>query len=155
MHKLRGHQKALIMDETNSINRNSHSNKPSAQYLVNKVVLLVGDDAGALQSLAGELAVRGVDIALASSQLSADFTETIRMKVMRVGGRFLMMDKRLVKDDQKIEAMVEHVKSKLGKIDILIDISSGGDKDQTDEAYSDISKARWWLSSTVLNELTS
>ncbi len=144
------------MDKTNSINRNSQiSNKPSAQYLVNKVVLLVGDDAGALQSLAGELAIRGVDIALASSHLSADLTETIRMKVMRVGGRFLMMDKRLVKDDQKIEAMVEHVKSKLGKIDILIDISSGGDKDQTDEAYSDISKSRWWLSSTVLNELTS
>lgn len=129
--------------------------KPANYHLVNKVVLLIGNDAAILDSLAIEFATKGSDIALASPQLSDRTAESIREKVEQSGGRFLLLDKNLFTDVQKVEVLIDTIKKELGKIDILIDLSAKRFRKSSNGTHSDTPYPRWGLSTAILQELTS
>jgi enoyl-[acyl-carrier-protein] reductase (NADH) len=130
-------------------------NETSIDNFVNKVILLIGNDAAVLNSLAIELAAKGSDIALASSQLSDRTAESIREKVEQAGGRFLLLDKNFFTNIHKGEGVIDTIKKELGKIDILIDLSAKRFKKSNNGTHSETPYPRWRLSTAILQEITS
>jgi len=96
--------------------------------LLGKVVLLIGNDTAVVQTLAGQLAQKGADVALVCRQFSRETLRLIRESVESVGRRFLLIEdseRRPVPPD----SVVQTVTSVLGSLDIFIDLSA-----QTTEA---------------------
>lgn len=146
----------MNMNGTVSIKQdNQISSKSSANFLKDKVVLIIGNNERTLYSLAVQFATLGGEIVLLSPQLPGGVTESIHRKVMQDGGRSFVVDSRLVTDARKAKTLVDLVKREVGKIDILIDMSAARIEDQRLEAYLNISQPKWWLSSIILHELIS
>ncbi len=143
------------MMETSSNLQNKQDRKKSSPQdnLMSKVVLLIGNDAGLLQSLAVECAAHGSDIALASSRLPSDLGEKIRENVQAFGGRFLLLDKSLIQNIQKAEMLITRVKRELGSLDILIDFSAHQQPESEVETGTNGSQPCWWLSQAILQEI--
>ncbi|MFZ0543937.1 MAG: hypothetical protein WAM60_00770 [Candidatus Promineifilaceae bacterium] len=123
-------------------------------HLMSKVILLIGNDPEILQSLAAEFAANGGDIALASSHLPTEISNSIRERVHAFGGRFLLVDKSLLNNIQKAETIVNKVREVLGGIDIFIDISAHKNNEEPeDERNQESPQPQWWLSSAILGEI--
>lgn len=124
-------------------------------HLMSKVVLLIGNDVEVLQPIAAKLAANGGDIALASSRLSDEAADTIRESVRAFGGRFLLLDRELVRKGfsniQKTEAVVNNIKRELGRMDIVVDMSAYNSSDN--ETDSNSTPSQWWLSKAILQEI--
>jgi NAD(P)-dependent dehydrogenase (short-subunit alcohol dehydrogenase family) len=128
-------------------------------HLMSKVVLLIGNDAEVLHALAAKLAANGGDIALASSQLSAEAAKAIQESVQAYGGRFLLLDRGLVKNGlsnvQKTEAIINNIKRELGRMDIVVDMSAHKGKGAENETTTNSDQSQWWLSTAILQEIGS
>lgn len=131
----------------NLVKGNSHT----PANFISKVVLLIGNDAGVLHSLAVSFASKGSDIALASSRLPVDIANTIRESVQALGGRFLLLDNSL-SENRNAEMVVGTVKKEMGGLDILIDMSAKS-KGVSGEKNQGSSPPRWWLSKAILQEI--
>lgn len=150
------------MTETYSNSRNGLNGGMSStkNRLMSKVVLLVGNDAEILHSLAAEFAAHGGDVALASSQLSAEAADTIRESVQAFGGRFYLVDKGLLhkglsSNGQKSETIINSIKRELGRMDIVIDMSAHKSNESQNETNLDSPQPQWWLSKAVLQEINN
>jgi NADP-dependent 3-hydroxy acid dehydrogenase YdfG len=138
-----------MIDTESKLQSNLVSGNPSPNHhLVNKVILLIGNDAGTLHSLAATFAAYGSDIALASSRLPVDTILAIRENVQQSGGRFLLLNRDLADESRSAESLISTVKKELGKMDILIDLSA---RDKMN-SNSDNPQPRWWLSPVALQE---
>lgn len=119
--------------------------------LMSKVILLIGNDAGVLQSLAAEFAADGGDIALVSSRLPAEITNDIRDSVQALGGRFLLLDN----GGFNAAGVINKVREELGGMDILIDMSAQKSKKLEAPEERSVPQPQWWLSKDTLQELMS
>lgn len=142
------------MTETQFTSQNNlvKGKSQSPNNLLSKVVLLIGNDAGLLHSLAVLFASNGSDIALASSTLSVSIANTIRDSVQALGGRFLLLDNSL-SENRNTEMVVGTVRKEMGGMDVLIDMSAKRKKGLSGEANGDGSQPRWWLSKAILQEI--
>jgi len=119
------------MTDTSAASEKNRRREEAASHhnlLLGKVVLLIGNDTAVVQSLAGQLAQKGADVALVCRQLSRETLRLIRESVESVGRRFL-----LIEDSERkpvpADRVVQTVTSVLGSLDIFIDLSA-----QTTEA---------------------
>jgi NAD(P)-dependent dehydrogenase (short-subunit alcohol dehydrogenase family) len=120
-------------------------------HLMSKVILLIGNDAGVLHSLAVEFAAEGGDIALVASRLPAKIADEIRKSVQLLGGRFLHLES----DGFNAAGVIQKVREEMGGMDILVDMSAKkSEKSETNNERS-VPQPQWWLSKNTLQELMS
>jgi NAD(P)-dependent dehydrogenase (short-subunit alcohol dehydrogenase family) len=133
------------------------NNKDQTKYLSGsdwkgKVALLVGNDGYVLQSLAREFASKGVDVALVTTRLSPDISSYIGDGVLSFGSRFFLVDTDL-NAFQKAEAIMRKVKMELGRIDFVIDLSSGKDSLSPVGHGAGAARPFGWLSDAVIDDV--
>jgi hypothetical protein len=135
-------------------NSQSYPMKSQRNYLLDKVVLLIGNDTAVLQNMIIQLAQKGADVALICQKLSAETLGRIRASMESMGRRFLLIEKskqQLVSP----EWLIETVSSHLGHLDIFIDLSA---YKQTTLSFPDEPKDNWFqlhwpLTQAVIQEI--
>jgi NADP-dependent 3-hydroxy acid dehydrogenase YdfG len=87
------------------------------------VVVLVSDDTAVIQEFANLLAQKGADIALICRRLSGRTLHGIREQVRDIGQRFLLLDAQ-DRQAQPAEETMKTISRRLGRVDVLIDLSA-------------------------------
>lgn len=136
--------------------KRSQAVKGPTNYLVGKVVLLIGNDTAVLHTLVTQLAQKGADIVLVCRRLSSETIQRIKQSVESLGRRFLY----IVETGQKPLApdyLVRSAVSILGRIDIFIDLSAQEKETVTNNNGLTITKFRptWQLRQPVLEQLAA
>lgn len=100
--------------------------RTSRNHLIGKVVLLVGQDAAVLHSLAEPLARKGADIAVLAPEVPPDMMRPMRDTVESAGQRFLHVGGETGPQAPDIapQTIMETVTASLGHLDVFIDLSA-------------------------------
>jgi hypothetical protein len=104
-------------------NSQSYPIKSRRNYLLDKVVLLIGNDTAVLQNMIIQLAQKGADVALICQKMPAETLGRIRDKVESLGRRFLLIEESR-QQSVSPKWLIESVSSHLGHLDIFIDLSA-------------------------------
>jgi hypothetical protein len=129
-----------MTDKQIAKNSQSYPIKNRRNYLLDKVVLLIGNDTPVLQNLIIQLAQKGADIALICQKLPTDTLNRIRDSMESMGRRFLLIEKSK-RQPISPEWLIETVSSQLGHLDIFIDLSA---YKQTSSSVPDEPKDNWF-----------
>lgn len=149
-----------MTDKQIKTNSNSYSSQRGQNHLLNKVVLLIGNDTAVLQNMIIQLAQKGADVALICQKLPAETLSLIRDKVESLGRHFLLIEKSRQQPISP-ERLIESISSHLGHLDIFIDlsaqketVSSATDPSETDSQDSWF-QLHWPLTQAALQEIAS
>ncbi len=125
-------------------------------YLVGKVVLLVGNDMTVMQSIIIQLAQKGADVALICQKLPRETLRYVRESVESVGRRLLVIEES-ERNPTSAERLILTVIWHLGRLDIFIDLSACKRKLSTVESEKEQTKewvpSNWSLMQAVLQEI--
>lgn len=125
-------------------------------YLVDKVVLLVGNDMTVMQSIIIQLAQKGADVALICRKLPRETLRYLRESVESVGRRLLVIEES-ERNSTSAEWLIQTVISHLGRLDIFIDLSAFKRKLSTVESEKEQTKewfpSNWSLMQAALQEI--
>jgi hypothetical protein len=125
-------------------------------YLVDKVVLLIGNDIAVLQTIIIQLAQKGADVALICQKISRETLHHVRENVESVGRRLLVLEE-VERKPVSAERLIQIIVLKLGHLDIFIDLSTPqrklspleSEKEQTKEWFP----SGWSLMQAALQEI--
>lgn len=109
----------------------------------NKVVLITGSSRGIGNAIAREFAKNGAKVVVCGSKLETASTAVEEMKKdLNIGEEYLLPVGLNMKDSENINKVVEEIKNKWGKIDVLINnagiTSNVSLLDSTDEQFKEM-----------------
>jgi hypothetical protein len=124
----------------------------SCNYLMGKVVLLIGNDTAVLHTLIRQLAYKGADIALLCRSLSLKSVGVVKHGVESLGRRFLFIEET---KSHPITAnnLVQTVVSGLGNLDVFIDLSAQNEQLLENKPIAAEGKPNWQLVQAVIKEI--
>ncbi|MCL4262036.1 MAG: hypothetical protein KJ069_02425 [Anaerolineae bacterium] len=140
------------MNENEQTNLNNWSREAigSQNYLIGKVVLLIGNDTAVLQTLITHLAQKGADIVLVCQHWSVETIRRVKESVESLGRRFLFIE-NTERKQVSADLLVQNVVSSLGHLDIFIDLSA--QKRGLNQNGKDYGQPNWQLAQAALEEI--
>ncbi|MBK8986523.1 MAG: hypothetical protein IPM39_10650 [Chloroflexi bacterium] len=124
--------------------------------LVDKVILLVGNDMTVMQSIIIQLAQKGADVALICPKVPHETLRNVRESVESVGRRLLVIEES-DRNPTSAEGVIRTVIWQMGRLDIFIDLSAFKRKLSTLESEKGQIKewvpSNWSLMQAALQEI--
>ncbi len=150
----------MIDDSTNMRPKPQDEADRRNQLLMDKAVLLIGNDTAVIKELVMQLAKKDADIALLCWQVPADVARKLNETVQSFGRQLILIE-RVENQRFSVEQLIHNVITKWGHFDFFIDVSTRDvtavpNKDEIDEEiYKQTAwlPTKWQLARTVLEEM--